>query len=70
MDVDRETVYQLLLAGGAVGLFIAGSLFVSTTYGPDGTLTAEGGLMLVATIGLFVVVMLGAGIWLERQDFQ
>ena len=70
MDVDRETVYQLVLAGGAVGVFIAGSLYVGSAYGTNGNLTAEGGTLLVATIGAFVLLMLGAGLFLERQDFS
>ena len=69
MDVDRETVYQLVLAGGAVALFIAGSLYVGSTYGTNGDLTAEGGTMLVAVLGFFVVLMLAAGLYLERQEF-
>ena len=69
MDVDRETVHQLILAGGAVAIFIATTVFVGTTYGSGDTIRTEGGPMLVATIGLFVVLMLGAGLWLERQDF-
>lgn len=69
MDVDRETVHQLLLAGGAVTLFIAGAVFVGSNYGTNGDLTAEGGTMLVATIGFFILLMLGAGLWLERQEF-
>ena len=69
MDVDRETVHQLLLAGGAVALFIAGALYVSSNYGTNGNLSAEGGTMLVATLGFFIVLMLGAGLWLERKEF-
>lgn len=69
MDVDRETVYQLVLAGGAVALFILGTVYVAATYGTNGNLTQQGGMILVATIGAFVVLMLGAGLWLERQEF-
>lgn len=74
MDVDRETVYQLVLAGGAVALFIAAAVYVSSEYGhhtAEGTvnLTQEGGMVLVATLGLFILLMLGAGLLLERTDF-
>ena len=69
MDVDRETVHQLLLAGGAVALFIAGALFVSSNYRTNGNLSAEGGMMLVGTLGFFIVLMLGAGLWLERNEY-
>lgn len=70
MEVDRETVYQILLAGGAVGLFIAGAVFVGSTYRTNGNITSQGGMALVATIGAFVVLMLGAGLLLERQEFD
>jgi len=69
MDVDRETVYRSLLAGGAVALFIAGAIYVSSNYGANGSLTAEGGTMLVGVLGLFIVLMLGAGLFLERKEF-
>lgn len=69
MDVDRETVHQLLLAGGAVGLFIAGAVVVASRYGTNGNLSPEGGMVLVGTIGFFIVLMLGAGLWLERQEY-
>ena len=69
MDVDRETVYQLLLAGGAVALFIAGAVYVSSNYGTNGNLTGEGGMMLVGVLGFFILLMLGAGLFLERTEF-
>ena len=69
MPLDRETVTQIVLSFVAVVLFIAGSLFVSTNYGANGTLTEQGGVALVATIGAFVVVMLAAGLYLERREF-
>ena len=69
MDVDRETVYQLILASGTVALFIAGSIWVGVTYRTNGNLTGEGGTMLVGVIGLFIVLMLGAGLILERTEF-
>jgi hypothetical protein len=69
MPLDRETVTQIVLSFVAVLLFIAGSIFVSTNYGTNGNLTQQGGVALVATIGLFVVVMLAAGLYLERREF-
>lgn len=69
MPLDRETVTQIVLSFVAVLLLIAGSVFVSTNYGTNGNLTQQGGVALVATIGLFVVVMLAAGLYLERREF-
>ena len=69
MSLDRETVTQIVLSFVAVLLFIAGSIFVSTNYGANGDLTEQGGVALVATIGAFIVVMLAAGLYLERREF-
>jgi peptidoglycan/LPS O-acetylase OafA/YrhL len=69
MSLDRETVTQIVLSFVAVLLFIVGSLFVSTNYGSNGNLTEQGGVALVVTIGAFVVVMLAAGLYLERREF-
>jgi len=69
MSLDRETVTQIVLSFVAVLLFIAGSIFVSTNFGTNGDLTEQGGVALVATIGAFIVVMLAAGLYLERREF-
>lgn len=69
MSLDRETVMQIALSAVAVLLFIAGAVFVSTNYGTNGNLTQQGGVALVGAIGVFIVLMLAAGLWLERQEF-
>ncbi|MBO4247809.1 MULTISPECIES: hypothetical protein [Halomicrobium] len=69
MSLDRETVTQIALSAVAVLLFIAGTVVVSTNYGANGDLTQEGGIALVAAIAAFVVVMLAAGLFLERREF-
>jgi len=69
MSLDRETVTQITLSAVAVLLFIAGTVVVSTNYGANGDLTQEGGIALVAAIAAFVVVMLAAGLFLERREF-
>jgi hypothetical protein len=70
MELDRETIYQLGLAGGSVTAFIAGAYVVVTTYRTNGNITAEGGMVLVGTIAVFVLLMLGAGLLLERLEFS
>ncbi|PSP95808.1 hypothetical protein BRC91_00465 [Halobacteriales archaeon QS_4_62_28] len=69
MPLDRETIMQIALSTTAVLLFIAGAVFAGINYGTNGTLSQQGGVVLVAAIGVFIVLMLGAGLWLERQDF-
>lgn len=69
MSLDRETVMQITLSSVAVVLFIAGAVFVSSMYGTNGNLSEQGGFALVGAMGVFVLLMLGAGLWLERREF-
>ena len=70
MDLDQETVRQIAVSAGAVGLFIAGVVVVGTTYGDTNTVGSTGGLALVVLIALFIIGMGGAGLWLARQNFD
>jgi hypothetical protein len=72
MELDEETVRQILVAGLAVAAFVAGLFFVGQTYGTNGgsTVSATGGVALVGLLGGFIVVMALVGLWLERQDFD
>ena len=69
MDIEREAIVQTAISAIALVTFVAASVYVATTYSANGGLTEQGGVALVGAIGLFVVVMLGAGLWLERQNF-
>jgi len=69
MDIEREAIVQTVIAAIALLTFVGAAVFVSTTYTANGDLTSQGGVALVGAIGLFVVVMLSAGLWLERQNF-
>ncbi|MDS0281845.1 DUF7472 family protein [Haloarcula onubensis] len=69
MEIEREAILQVVVSAIAFVTFVAATVYVATTYSTNGGLSPRGGTALVGAIGLFVVVMLGAGIWLERQDF-
>ncbi|MFC7018618.1 MULTISPECIES: DUF7472 family protein [Haloarcula] len=69
MDIERETVLQIVVATIGVLVFVAAAVYVASTYTVDGALTAQGGVAIVGAIGVFLLVMLAAGLWLERQDF-
>lgn len=69
MDIERETLVQVAISTLAFGTFVAAATFVATSYSANGALTEQGGVALVGAVGLFVVVMLGAGLWMERQNF-
>lgn len=63
MDVDRETVVEIVVSVGAVGLFVAVLVGIGSTYN-DGGLSADGGLVFVGAITAFVVLMSLVGVGL------
>jgi hypothetical protein len=72
--MDEETRYQILIAVSGVVVFIVAAVVVGMMYGQDGgavtAMTPTGGLALVGTVALFILVMAGLGVWLERQEFE
>ena len=69
MEIERETLVQIVISTIAFVTFVGASVYVASTYSTNGALSQQGGVALVGAIGLFVVVMLGAGLWMERQQF-
>ena len=69
MELDRETQLQIAVSTLGVAVFIAAAVYVSSMYTSNGGLSEQGGIAIVGVIGLFVVVMTLAGLWLERQNF-
>ncbi|ADJ13802.1 DUF7472 family protein [Halalkalicoccus jeotgali] len=65
MDVDRETVAEIVVSVGSVGLFVAVLVGIGTTYSQDG-LSADGGVALVGAITAFVVLMTLVGFGLAH----
>lgn len=63
MDVDRETIVEIVVSVGAVGLFVAVLVGIGTTYNQGG-LSTDGGVVLVGAITAFIVVMSAVGIGL------
>lgn len=70
MSLDRETVYQVLVSLAVVGLFIGAAVVVTETFSVNGNISPTGGFALVGVIVMFILVMAGAGLWLERTDFD
>ncbi|MFB6310687.1 MAG: hypothetical protein ABEH64_05830 [Salinirussus sp.] len=68
--MDRETVYQIVVAVGTVLLFLAAAIAVSTIFAADGGLSTVGGIALIGAILGFIVVLGAAGLWLERLEFE
>ncbi|PSP31984.1 hypothetical protein BRC64_07960 [Halobacteriales archaeon QH_10_67_22] len=80
MDVDRKTVVELAVSAFIIVAFTAGVFFVSRVYAdPDNATTnssippsilPDGGLALVGTIGVFVLLVAGIGLFMYSQDFD
>jgi len=68
--IDRETATQIVVAGGAVALFIAVAAYVSASFGAENHLTETGGFVLVGGVAVFVLVTTVAGLWLARKEFE
>ncbi|WP_132058941.1 DUF7472 family protein [Halorussus amylolyticus] len=67
MNVERETIRDIAVSVGAVGLFVAALAWVGLTYGGNG-LTETGAIAVVAAIVLFVFLMTGIGVWMAHQQ--
>jgi len=67
MNIEQETLRDIAVSVGAVGLFVALLAFVGTTYGDNG-LTETGALAVVGVIVFFVFLMTGIGVWMAYQE--
>ncbi|WP_251342262.1 DUF7472 family protein [Haloplanus halophilus] len=63
MDLEEGMARKIAISGGAVSVFVALVLGIGTTYN-DGGLGSTGGLALVASIAVFILVMAAVGILL------
>jgi hypothetical protein len=68
--MERQTLVEIAVSGGSVGVMIGAMMFVGATYSENGELTAEGGQVLVGVIFLFVLLMFGVGYGLSKADFE
>lgn len=67
MELDAEMRRKIVVSVVAVVLFIGVILGIGTTYASGRVLSDTGGLMLVASIVLFVFTMAGVGFYLSRR---
>ena len=67
MEMERETVIEIVVSVGAVGLFLAAIVAIGTTYGEGGLLGEQGGTALVGAIAAFIVLMSLVGYWLSGR---
>lgn len=66
MELDRETVTEIVVSVGGVALFIAALVVVGLTFNHDG-FSETGGFALVGLVVGFIVVFTGIGWWLSSR---
>lgn len=66
MDVERETMIEIAVSVLAVGLFVVAIVAIGNATGGQQP-TSAGGLALVGAVFLFILVMAGIGLFLERR---
>lgn len=65
MELERETILEIVVSAAAVGIFVALIVAIGATYP---TLAGQGAFALIGSIVLFVLVMAGVGYWLSGQQ--
>lgn len=68
MEIERETLVEIVVSVGAVGLFVAAIITIGVTFGEEGHLDEAGGLALVGAIALFIVLMTVVGYWFSGRE--
>ncbi|WP_227374775.1 DUF7472 family protein [Haladaptatus halobius] len=66
MNIEGETLRDIVVSVASVGLFIVATLIVGIQF-DSGGLTSQGALALVGVIVGFVLLMTGVGFWLANQ---
>lgn len=66
MEIERETLIEIVVSTGAVGIFIAVLLTVGTQF-EQGDFTGQGAFLLIGSIAFFVVLMAVVGYWLSGK---
>lgn len=67
MEIERETVLEIVVSVGAVLVFVAVMIGIGVTYGGRG-MTSQGGVALLAAIAGFILLMTGIGYFLAGRS--
>lgn len=66
ITLERDTVLEIVAAVVPVVLMIGVLAVIGTRYSTSGTLSPTGGTAIVGVMVVFVIVMTGVGLWLDR----
>ena len=66
MELEEGMRRKIVVSVVTVLAFIAFIVLIGTTFTANGDLGSEGGLALIGSIVLFVVVMGAVGVWIAR----
>jgi len=66
MEIDAEMRRKIVVSVVAVGIFVGLILGITSAFNGDGTLGSQGGLYLIGSVVLFVLMMAGVGVWLDQ----
>lgn len=64
MEIERETMVEIVVSGVAVGLFVVIMVGIGLTYYEGGEFAGQGALALVGAILLFILGMAGVGVYM------
>ncbi|HKL28021.1 MAG TPA: hypothetical protein VJ898_02020 [Natrialbaceae archaeon] len=70
MDIERETIMEIGASLLPVIVFIVLLVYLGSSYSSNGDLTETGGLVVVGLLVLFIVAMVGIGIWLANAEHE
>ncbi|PSQ04983.1 hypothetical protein BRC97_10180 [Halobacteriales archaeon QS_6_71_20] len=65
MEIDAEMRRKIAVSVGAVVVFIALLVAIGTRFSTNHNLTGTGAYYIVGVMALFVVLMAGAGVYLD-----
>lgn len=68
MEIERETVVEAAVSFAAVLVFIGAVALVGMQFQTNGGISETGGLAIVGTIVIFVVLMAGVGVWFASKE--
>lgn len=68
MNIERETLMEAGVSLAGVLVFTVAAIIIGLTFKAENGLSGTGGLAIIGSIVLFIVVMSGIGLWLSDHQ--